>query len=161
MDTRITEHAHCGSAEARLARPLYCRARRRRNLALVVTLGLLVAAAAQSAQAIWIHAKAELAQVLLERAWQQSLTQDQPVKPWPWADTWPVARLTSPRHQVQLIVLDGASGATLAFAPGHMAGSASPGEIGNTVLSAHRDTHFSFLEHLRMGDELGLETPDG
>lgn len=137
------------------------RERRRRNLALVVTLGLLAAATVQSAEAVWIYAKAGLAQVLLERAWQQRMAGDEPVKPWPWADTWPVARLTSSRHGVKLIVLDGATGAALPFGPGHMSASAFPGDVGNTVLSAHRDTHFSFLEQLEMGDQLGLQTPDG
>ena len=44
-------------------------------------------------QGIWIHAKALLAQVLLERAFAASLARRHDVKPWPWADTWPVAQL--------------------------------------------------------------------
>ena len=46
-------------------------------------------------QGAWIPAKARIAQVLLELAWQQSLISggEKTVKPWSWADTWPVARL--------------------------------------------------------------------
>ena len=40
-------------------------------------------------QGLWIPAKAALAQVLLERAFERSVATGRPVKPWPWADTWP------------------------------------------------------------------------
>ncbi len=76
------------------------------------------------------------------------------VKPWPWADTWPVARMVAPRHGADLIILAGGSGRTLAFGPAHIAGTALPGESGTTVLSAHRDTHFRFLARLAVGDEI-------
>ena len=77
------------------------------------------------------------------------------------ADSWPVARLRAPRLGVDLIVLANATGSTLAFAPGHVDGTAAPGAPGNTVLAGHRDTHFAFLERLRPGDELRLERPGG
>lgn len=40
-------------------------------------------------QAGYIKAKAILAQYLLEDAWQQTLDDGQPHKPWDWADTFP------------------------------------------------------------------------
>ncbi len=43
-----------------------------------------------------------------------------PVKPWPWADTHPVARLIAPAQDADVLVLAGASGRTLAFGPGHL-----------------------------------------
>ena len=45
------------------------------------------------ANGMWIHGKALLAQTLLQRAWAQTQVRGESVKPWPWADTWPVARL--------------------------------------------------------------------
>ena len=45
------------------------------------------------------------------------------VKPWPWADTHPVARLIVPAHRVELLVLAGANGRTLAWGPGHVEGT--------------------------------------
>lgn len=131
--------------------------RRRAGIALVVA--LLGVAAWHIGQGVWIYAKARLAQHLLQRAWARTRAGDRVVKPWPWADTWPVARLRVPAHAVDLIVLDGVSGRTLAFGPGHLPGSAMPGGAGVAVVSGHRDTHFRFLRDVRAGDEIALETP--
>ena len=84
-----------------------------------------------------------------------------PVKPWPWADTWPVARLSMPDRGIDLIVLADASGRSMAFGPGLVAGTAPPGTPGNTVLSGHRDTQFRFLRSLGAGDRLRLEDARG
>ena len=109
----------------------------------------------------WIHAKARLAQLLLQRAWERTLRGETAAKPWPWADTWPVARLRVPAHGIDLIVLSGVSGRTLAFGPGHAPDSALPGALGTEIVTAHRDTHFRFLEQVRRGDDIFVETPGG
>ncbi len=109
----------------------------------------------------YIPAKAWLAQRLLDHAWERRLAGSVQVRPWPWADTRPAARLVQPRLNIDQIVLDGASGRVLAFGPGHVVGSARPGERGNIVLSGHRDTHFRWLDRLVLGDELVLKTVDG
>jgi len=109
----------------------------------------------------WIYAKAQLAQYLLQRAWARASHGDPAAKPWPWADTWPVARLRVPAHGIDLIVLTGVSGRTLAFGPGHAPQSARLGAPGTAIVTAHRDTHFRFLERLHPGDEVIVETPDG
>jgi sortase A len=109
----------------------------------------------------WIHAKAALAQVLLDRAWRSALAGYASPRPWPWADTSPVARLRVPRLGIDQIVLSGAGGATLAFAPGHVDGTALPGDVGHSVVAGHRDTHFRFLRELRVGDRLSIERADG
>jgi len=106
----------------------------------------------------WIHAKAWLAQILLQRAWERTLRGEAYARPWPWADTWPVARLRVPAHGVDLIVLWGVSGRTLAFGPGHAPDSALPGTPGTEIVTAHRDTHFRFLERVRRGDEIFMES---
>jgi sortase A len=82
-------------------------------------------------------------------------------RPWPWADFVPLARLRAPRLEASAIVVSSATGEALAFAPGHLSGSAAPGAPGNVVLAGHRDTHFRFLREIRPGDELVLETPAG
>lgn len=115
----------------------------------------------QTGLAAWIHAKAILAQFLLETAWSETLSSQKEVKPWPWADTWPVSRLSVPRLGIDRIVLAGASGSSLAFGPGHLFGTALPGENGNVVIAGHRDTHFSFLQELKKGDEVHLQTNNG
>ena len=109
----------------------------------------------------YIPAKAWLAQELMQRAWQKTQDGQSESPPWPWADTWPVARLQALGGEIDLIVLAGGSGRTLAFGPGHLGASAMPGQPGNSVIAGHRDTHFSFLQRLEVGQPLALETVDG
>ena len=115
----------------------------------------------QIGEGSWIYAKARLAQVLLRRAWSRTLAGEHRVKPWPWADTWPVGRLKVPSHNIDLILLNGAYGRTLAFGPALLESSALPGAGGTTILTGHRDTHFTFLRRLKETDEIVIETPDG
>ncbi len=126
-----------------------------------IAAGSLAAGVALTGNAFYLHAKALVAQVLLHRAWMQTQASGAAVKPWPWADTAPVARLVAPAQDVDLLVLAGATGRTLAFGPGHHDGSAMPGQPGNTVISAHRDTHFRFLRALAIDDALIVELPAG
>lgn len=112
-------------------------------------------------EGLWIKAKAGLAQILLDRAFAQSIVAGKPVKPWRWADTWPVARIAVPRLRASAIALAGGSGQALAFGPGHLAQTPKPGERGTSVFAAHRDTHFRFLGDLKPGDEITLTRDDG
>ena len=112
-------------------------------------------------QAVWIHAKAILAQVLLERAFAQSLATGKPVKPWSWADTWPEARIEIPRLGKSAIVLHGSSGQALAFGPGHVERTPDAGDPGTAIYAAHRDTHFAFLGDVAIGDEIRVTRHDG
>ena len=113
----------------------------------------------------YIPAKAVAAQFLLQRAWDQARANHRPsgilAKPWPWADMTPVARLSLDRLDVHDIVLSGAQGRTLAFGPGHVDGTALPGQPGHSVVSAHRDTHFAYLKDAHIGDLIRVEQPSG
>jgi sortase A len=109
----------------------------------------------------WIRTKAVLAQFLLQHAWEQTLANGEQTKPWPWADTWPVARLQVKRLGVDLIVLEGESGGVLAFGPGHLPGSSGPSENGHCILAGHRDTSFRFLEDLQQDDIVTIQTVSG
>ena len=126
-----------------------------------LTVCLLAVGLWQIGEGSWIYAKARLAQLLLQRAWSRTLAGEAHVKPWPWADTWPVARLIVPTHHIDLIVLNGAYGRTLAFGPGYAESSAFPGSTGTTILTGHRDTHFQFLKRLTQHDEIVIETAGG
>lgn len=101
----------------------------------------------QLAGAGLIYAKAWLAPKLMEHAYAQTAYTGDPVKPWPWADTYPMAELVIPRISLRELVLAGDSGNALAFGPG-MALNSRPGEPGLTMVSAHRDTHFRRLGEL-------------
>jgi sortase A len=118
----------------------------------------------QLGHGLYIKAKAELAQLLLERAWAKTLRDGEPHKAWSWADTWPVARLEFPSLGESRIVLSNASGEALTFGPGHLAGTPLPyaeSSGGTTVIAAHRDTHFSILRDLKVDDVVILTTADG
>ena len=132
-----------------------------RRLRVVVAVALLAAGLSQLGQGGYIHAKATLAQVLLERAWDRSREGVAKSRPWAWADTWPVARLKVPARGIDQIVLDGGSGNVLAFGPGRLEGSATGASPGRVVISGHRDTHFRFLKDLRPGNLLLLQLADG
>lgn len=124
---------------------------------------LLVLSISQAFDGAWIHAKATLAQLLIANAWNEVREgQGSVSKPWPWADTWPVARIQyrgdTPRD---LYVLAGAQGNSLAFGPGHLFGSALPGETGVSIVGGHRDTHFAFLQHADIGDALIVTPANG
>ena len=114
----------------------------------------------QLTSASWIHAKAIIAQQLLNHSWSLTLNDSTNIqyKPWPWADTWPVAKLIAPQQNIEQIILAGDSGNSLAFGPGYSLASNVPNTGGTTIISAHRDTHFSFLQNLKINDTFTLQT---
>lgn len=122
---------------------------------------LVIAGLILFGQGTYIHAKAWLAQRLLERAFTKSIATGRETKPWSWADTWPVARIEVKRIHADAIVLAGSSGQALAFGPGHVENTPDAGERGVAVYSAHRDTHFRFLKDVAIGDEIEITRRDG
>ena len=123
---------------------------------------LLVAGVISLGDALRIHAKAILAQYLIQDAWEETLALGPAgrVKPWQWADTWPVARVQIPDGR-ELYVLSGGHGSALAFGPGHLDGTVLPGERGASVIAGHRDTHFSFLKSMQPGEGLMVQNKSG
>lgn len=118
---------------------------------------LLITGACLSGRALYMHAKAELAGILVRRAWEQSVRSGRPQAPWPWADTHPVARIRIPRLHYDEIVLEGASPRTLAFGPAHLLNGTALGEPGNLVLAGHRTSWFKPLEAVASGDIILIE----
>ncbi len=121
---------------------------------------------------LYIQAKAQLAQYLIASAWEKTVANNaeqaqltQTYKPWSWADTYPVAKLSMPAHGVEQYVLNGATGASLAFASGLYAGtkvpSASPSTLADTVIAGHHNTHFDFLKRVKVDETLRLQTFSG
>jgi len=126
-----------------------------------IPIGLVLIGGLFMGNGSWIHAKAWLAQILIKQAWSETLQGKQQVKPWPWADTWPVAKLSVAEKGIEYYVLSGASGNALAFGPGHYSGTSLPGDFGTSVIAGHRDTQFRFLKHLKAGDEIAIENTQG
>jgi sortase A len=106
----------------------------------IAALAFAVVGIACVAEASSIHAKAWLGQQLIAGAWRRVQRGEEAPRPWPWADTTPVARLEVPAHGVDLIVLAGGTGRTLAWG---------------------RDTHFAFLRDLSEEDEIYTEDRSG
>lgn len=118
---------------------------------------VLFAGASLTARAMYLDAKAALANVLIHRAWNKTLADGQPHPPWPWADTYPVACLRIPRLGYDEVVLEGATPRTLAFGPARLFSGAGLGEPGNVELAGHRTTWFHPLEDLEARDEIQLQ----
>lgn len=133
----------------------------RRHFLAAAAVALALAGTWQVAAAGWIHAKARLAQHLIASAWERAQASGLPTRPWPGADMKPVARLTVPARDVSLYVLDSATPRALAFGPAHVGGTAAPADAGNSVIVAHRDTHFAFLRELVPGDAIEVEGARG
>jgi len=131
----------------------------RLRLALGLLLGL--GAAALLGERAYLALKAELAQVLLDRAFERRLAGEPNARPWRWADMQPVAELEVPRLNLRRSILSGASGESLAFGLGHLHGTALPGQPGRSVVAGHRDSFAAFLQRLRPGDDLWLRVPAG
>jgi sortase A len=79
----------------------------------------------------------------------------------PLVDGGAIGEIQIPRLGLVAIVAQGDSAAVLQRAVGHLADTALPGEPGNVVLAAHRDTFFRPLKRVRAGDAIVLTTRDG
>jgi len=126
--------------------------------------------------ACWLPAKAWLSQVLILHSWQQSMAQlkvlqqneaiqsknldhasaNVAIKPWPWADTLPIAELSFARLEKSIVVLNGGDPTSLAFSAGAVAPFNQPNSAKPFVVAGHRDSHFAFLENILMKDVISM-----
>jgi LPXTG-site transpeptidase (sortase) family protein len=65
-----------------------------------------------------------------------------------------LTRVVIPKINMDAIVVEGSSRRALSDGPGHMKETAMPGEIGNAVITAHRDTFFRHIYELIKGDQI-------
>lgn len=107
----------------------------------------------QDARRAWNEAEARAIVALARR----SATADG-LLPAPVVAGAPVARLLIPRIGLDEIVVEGVDEFALNAGPGHLPGSAFPGETGNAIISAHRDRHFSRLGGISLGDTVITES---
>ena len=70
----------------------------------------------------------------------------------------PIGRLVIPALGLDEVVVEGVEERQLVAGPGHLPGSPHPGELGNSIISAHRDRHFSRLDELSIGDTIVTQT---
>lgn len=141
------------------------------RLAKIAAKALVILGAVLCVHASWLPTKAWLSQQLIQHSWQQSLAA-QPrqnsqgylrnaIKPWPWADTFPIALLSFQRLRETIVVLNGGDPTTLAFSAGAIAPFNQPSSSNPFVVAGHRDSHFAFLEDILMKDVISMTDQDG
>ena len=121
---------------------------------------ILILGSWQFGTGTFIFAKAQLAQYLLNNAWNKTIETQKRIKPWNWADTYPVAKISFREHKKEFIVLAGGNGRIMAFGPGHVSATPLPGNKGNSVIVGHRDTHFLILKNLHYGNVIDMQLPN-
>jgi sortase A len=105
-----------------------------------------------------VYLKAWLSRALLHTAWVRTQASGRIVKPWPWANTWPLGRIYVPRLNMEQIILFNNSNNILSLAISHANSTVLPGYMGNSVINIHRNIYVSFLKHLKPNDKIVLES---
>jgi sortase A len=72
-----------------------------------------------------------------------------------------LGRIHIARIGLTAVIVQGDSSDILQRAVGHLMETALPGESGNVVLAAHRDTFFRRLKGIRVGDAISIQTLRG
>ena len=133
-------------------------------MAAVIFKALLIAGSLLCIHASWLPVKAWLSQELISYSWQQSINSrsslsnnlNVAIKPWPWADTFPIAELSFKRLQKNIVILNGGDPTTLAFSAGAIAPFNQTNSAKPFVVAGHRDSHFAFLEDILMKDVISM-----
>jgi sortase A len=111
---------------------------------LFLTIGLLL-----SLHVAHSYASMMASQRQLTQQWQQQQRS-------PSAPSLPasVTRVSIPKINLDVMVVEGTSHSSLLGGPGHLDDTPAPGESGNSVIAAHRDTFFRHLGDLGRGDDI-------
>ena len=133
-------------------------------MAAVIFKAMFIAGSLLCIQASWLPVKAWLSQELISYSWQQSVNSrsslsnnlNVSIKPWPWADTFPIAELSFKRLQKNIVILNGGDPTTLAFSAGAIAPFNQTNSAKPFVVAGHRDSHFAFLEDILMKDVISM-----
>ena len=72
-----------------------------------------------------------------------------------------LGRLQIPRLNISAVIVEGSDDESLKLGPGHVSGTALPGEPGNVAIAGHRNTHFRPLKEVQAGDKISVTTPRG
>ena len=67
-----------------------------------------------------------------------------------------LTKVTIPKINLDAIVVEGTGRKQLLLGPGHMTETPAPGEVGNAVITGHRDTFFRHIYELSKGDEIDV-----
>ena len=73
----------------------------------------------------------------------------------------PLGRIEISSIGLAAMIMEGSDRKTLRRAVGHIPGTPLPGQLGNVVISGHRDTFFRGLRNIHEDDEITLTTLNG
>jgi LPXTG-site transpeptidase (sortase) family protein len=105
----------------------------------------------------WQYLAMHREQAALEHAWAQQQQAPRTAAAPKAVATGPMlTRITIPRINLDAVVTEGTSNRALRAGPGHLRDSATPGEPGNSVIVAHRDTFFRHVYELQKGDSVEI-----
>lgn len=102
-----------------------------------------------------------LAREALSAVARAPLSAPVPLRPMVVTRGAPIGELSIPRLGLSAMVLHGSDPGTLRRGPGHIEGTALPGEPGNVAIAGHRDSFFRPLRGVRAGDDIYLDTAEG
>jgi sortase A len=68
-----------------------------------------------------------------------------------------LTRISIPKINLTAVVVEGVGRKQLLLGPGHIKDTPAPGDTGNSVISAHRDTFFRHIYELNKGDVITVE----
>lgn len=120
----------------------------------LLSLALLIAGASLLGYVGTRYFDMYLTQEKLETEWQHQASVAAASGQLAVPDKQALTRLQIPKIKLDTIVLEGVSRKQLYKGPGHMEETAMPGEAGNAVITAHRDTFFRHMFELMQGDEI-------
>ena len=135
------------------AKPLYLKKRPYRAQPLL-SMAMLVVGAFLIGYAGTQYLDMYLAQRSLTAEWQHQTSAAATPGPKAVGPSQTLIRLQIPKIKLDAMVLEGATNAELSKGPGHMEETPIPGEAGNSVITAHRDTFFRHIFELNTGDEI-------
>jgi LPXTG-site transpeptidase (sortase) family protein len=114
---------------------------------LLISLGILLSAYVGGTY-VWMHEQ----QRQLMQEWKIQKTDSHPS-----ATAQVLTRLYIPKIKLDAVIMEGIGHKALTLGPGHLTDSAQPGDRGNSVIAAHRDTFFRHIAELRAGDDIFVE----
>ena len=111
--------------------------------------------------AAWLDSR--LRQAEGNRELDQSLSRKatSPAAPIVIPDGGLIGRVEIPKLHLSAVVFQGSDSSVLDHGIGHVDSTALPGQPGNVVLAAHRDTFFRSLRNIRKGDLVTVTTESG
>jgi LPXTG-site transpeptidase (sortase) family protein len=133
--------------------PSWIRSRKLSSLALIMVGGLLLAYVASQ------YGQMYMEQRRLAELWQQEQQQLSS----PTSEQAHVVkddgmiRLVIPKIELTSFVVEGTNHHSLLLGPGHMTHTSEPGELGNAVITGHRDTFFRHIHELEKGDQIYVD----